>query len=173
MEAHFFGGLVIGLFTTSDDALCRMLVIDIDRHDDEGSPEANERAAIAIYDRAKSQGCSAFLEDSNGRGGYKLWLIFNEPVPAKMLRRFGHWLVRDWEDLGLIRAPEVVPKQDVLAEGMIGNFVRLPGRHHNLARWCRIWGGQRWLEGEDGARKIRDFSLISTKRSTSDNPFCS
>lgn len=154
LKAHFSGEAVIGLFVISVEGTCRVAVIDIDRHDERGSQESNERAAIAIYDRAVEMGFSAFLEDSNGRGGYKLWLIFKETVPAKVLRRFGKWLIRDWKELGLEREPELFPKQDGLGPGKFGNFVRLPGKHHTLDFWSRIWDGANWLEGEAAARKI-------------------
>jgi|GEM_PF-1207881 len=154
LRAHFAGDAVVGLFTIGDDGQCRMAVVDIDRHDDEGSAEANERAAITLYDRALKMGLSSILEDSNGRGGYKLRLVFSEPVPARTIRRFLRWLIQDWNELGLITEPEIFPKQDALEPGKFGNFDRLPGRHHTLAHWSRIWGDGRWLEGEDAARKI-------------------
>ncbi len=154
LRAHFSGGAVVGLHVLDGAGFCRLCLIDIDRHDENGSQEVNEKAAIALHDRAVSMGFSAFLEDSNGRGGYKLWLIFKETVLARWVRRYARWLVRDWEDLGLERVPEIFPKQDELGLGKLGNFVRLPGRHHTLDHESRIWGDGRWLEGEAAARRI-------------------
>jgi len=154
LKAHFSGGSIVGLFVLDDLGFCRLFVVDIDRHDEAGSPETNEKAAIAFFDRAVSMGFSAFLEDSNGRGGYKLWLIFKEPVPASWVRRFANWLIRDWEDLGLEREPEIFPKQDELGPGKLGNFIRLPGKHHTLDHKSRIWGDGQWLKGEPAAQRI-------------------
>ncbi len=154
LSAHFAGQSVIGLFVLAIDGSCRVVVIDIDRHGEEGDANANEKAAITLFDRAVGQGCSAFLEDSNGCGGYKLWLIFEEPVPASWARQFARRLVEDWKDLGLEKQPEIFPKQDTLKPGKFGNFVRLPGRHHTLDFWSRIWDGTGWREGEDAARVI-------------------
>jgi hypothetical protein len=154
LKAHFYGEAVIGLFVIGIDGTCRLGVIDIDRHGGVGSPEVNERAAIALYDRVISMGFSAFLEDSDGRGSFKLWLIFKEPVPARWARRLLRWLVRDWKGLGLEREPEIFPKQDELGPGKFGNFVRLPGRHHTLEHWSKIRGQDKWLEGEAAAREI-------------------
>jgi len=140
LKAHFSAGPLIGLLVLDEAGFCRLAVVDIDRHDDEGSRETNEGAAIALYDRAIGQGFSAYLEDSYGCGGYKLWLIFKVPVLARWVRRYLRWLVSDWEDLGLEREPEIFPKQDELGPGKLGNFVRLPGRHHTIDHWSRIWG---------------------------------
>jgi len=163
LEAHFSGDMVIGLFTTDDEGFCRQADVDIDRHGDEGSAEVNEKAAITIHDRAASLGCSVLLEDSNGRGGFKVRLIFREHVPARWVGRFARSLIQDWQALGLIEEPEVFPKQDVLEPGRRGNFDRLPGRHHTLEHWSRIWGGGQWLEGEAAARQI-----LATIGSTAD-----
>jgi hypothetical protein len=154
LKAHFSGQGVIGLFVLAEDGSCRVVVIDIDRHDEVGDAEVNEKAAITLFDRAIVQGCSAFLEDSNGRGGYKLWLIFKEPVPARWARRFARRLIQDWKELGLMKEPEIFPKRDRLEPGQFGNFVRLPGLHHTLPHWSRIRADGRWTEGEEAAREI-------------------
>ena len=154
LRNHFSVGPRIGLHVLDQAGFCRFAVVDIDRHDDKGFQEVNEKAAIALYNRVIGIGFSAFLEDSNGRGGYKLWLIFKEPVPARWVRRYLQFLVSDWQDLGLEREPEIFPKQDELGPGKFGNFVRLPGKHHTLKHNSRIWDGSRWLTREAAARQI-------------------
>jgi len=156
LRAHFSGGSLVGLYVLDDGGFCRFAVVDIDRHDEKGSQELNEKASIVLHDRVVSTGFSTFLEDSNGRGGYKIWLIFKEPVPARWVRRYLRWLVSDWEDQGLERVPEIFPKQDELGPGKLGNFVRLPGRHHTLDHKSRIWGDGQWLRGEAAAQRILD-----------------
>jgi len=154
LKAHFLGECVVGVYLLHPDGTCRMGVVDIDRHDDRGSREANERAAIALHDRALGMGLSPILEDSDGKGSFKLWIAFGEPVPAGSIRRLLRSLVRDWKATGLASEPEIFPKQDALAPGGLGNFVRLPGRHHSREHWSRIWGGNRWLEGGEAARRL-------------------
>jgi hypothetical protein len=155
LRRHFAGTVVLGLLTTDSEGRCRWAVIDIDRHGDEGTSEANEKAAIALYSRVTQLGCSCLLEDSNGRGGFHLWIIFSEPIPASTLHRFAKGLVRDWHQLGLQAEPEVFPKQKRLKVGKIGNWMRLPGRHHTLQHWSRIWDGESWLAGEEAVEKLR------------------
>jgi hypothetical protein len=167
LQRHFAGvstGDLIGLHSTVRDeptgegevAACwsRWLAVDVDRHTDATDPAATWRAAREWYDRAVGLGFMPLLIESNGRGGYHLWLIFDGPVPTAQVFRFGRWMVRDWQELGLAEAPECFPKQAEIGPGGFGNWLRLPGRHHTRECWSRIWGGTAWLEGDAAVEAI-------------------
>ena len=88
-----------------------------------------------------------FSEDSNGRGGFHLWLIFRRPVPTETAKGFADKLVSNWEALGLKSKPEVFPKQT--DPGQYGNWVRLPGRHPKHPDfWSRIFDGEDFVSGD-------------------------
>jgi putative DNA primase/helicase len=144
-------------------APCRSLWLaaDIDRHGDEGDPEVNWRAALALYDLAKSLGFDPLLFDSNGRGGFHLLIVFDAPVPTEKVYAFGQWLVRDWRKLGLAEPPETFPKQAHIGPGGFGNWLRLPGPHHTRPHFTLVWGGTEWL---DGARAID--AILATRGAT-------
>lgn len=147
----------LGLHTTSPAGTCRWIAIDIDQHDnrDPGRHRRNRKAAIALYCRVKQLGFQALLISSNGRGGYHLFVLFDKPVPSETAYRFGRWLVHNWEDLGFDEEPETFPKQPKLtAKCKLGNWLRLPGRHHSLDHYSRVWSGERWLEGNAAVQAI-------------------
>ena len=148
LKRHFRGEIIVGLHTTSKEDTCRSVTIDIDRHrDQDADPIKNEQAAIALYERVVSLGGTPLLEDSNGSGGYHLSTIFQKPIPAEWARRFGEYLVQDWQQLGLARKPEVYPKQASLQGRKTGNWLRLFGKHHTRQHWSLIWNGSTWLTG--------------------------
>src|SRR5262249_52094515 len=156
LQQHFAGrnrGDILGLHSTvrdeSGDCWSRWLGADIDRHGDEGDPDANLRFALDRHERARRLGFRPLLFDSNGKGGYHLVLLFAGPVATRTVFRFGRWLIRGWDDFGLGKEPEVFPKQPGIAEGKCGNWLRVLGKHHNREHWTRVWDGERWLEGED------------------------
>jgi hypothetical protein len=107
---------VLGLHTTrrDPDGISRSLWLcaDVDHHGDGEPPEANRRAALAWYDVLITRGFRPLLMDSNGRGGFRIHLVFDQPVITFHVRQLGRWLVRDWQELGLPECPEVFPKQD-------------------------------------------------------------
>lgn len=168
IQRHFMAddrGDLIGLHTTSPENTCRWLVIDIDHHG-ESDPDAeyrNEGAAIAIRDKLENQGVISLLMSSNGRGGFHLWVIFDAPIDTATVYQFGQWIVEDWQELGLGEKPEVFPKQDQLAEGNIGNWVRLPGLHHTYEFFTEVWSGDSWLQGQEAIDAIFNHPRVAAE----------
>ena len=79
LERHFRATRpedVVGIHTTSLENLSRYGTAEVDHHGPEStSAEVNEKAALALYERARSLGLQPLLWDSNGKGGYHLDLL--------------------------------------------------------------------------------------------------
>lgn len=105
------------------DDTCKWCALDWDNH---GGTLDHRKNAWEILDRLKEFGIPSLVENSNGDGGYHQWVFWNKPIPASLCRSFLFWLLRDFKE---DEKPEVFPKQDSI-KGKIGNFVRIPGRHH-------------------------------------------
>jgi hypothetical protein len=81
--------------------------------------------------------------------------LFEKPVPAPIAYAFARWLIRDWQDLGLVTEPEAFPKQQRLGNKTpFGSWARLVGRHHSMDFWTRAWTGRKWASGEEAIRVI-------------------
>jgi hypothetical protein len=163
LRRHFKGERIIGLYTTSATDQCRWLAIDIDCH--EGDPDdfeiRNHDYARRLYEQLCTFGFDPLLYDSNGRGGRHLFVIFDQPQAAPLVRRFGRWLVRDWQEHGFLSMPEVFPKQDTIikvGQPRFGNFVRLAGKHPKRPHWMKVWDGETWRAGEEAIRLILDHT---------------
>jgi hypothetical protein len=146
---------------------CKWTTNDIDYHGDGVAPEFNLKAAKGWCRRAVNLGFRPLLLESNGNGGYRVFIIFSEPIKSTLAFHFIRWLQRDWKDLGFAKEPEAFPKQDQL--GLLikhpvqpwencGSWVRLFGRHHKRDHYTRFWNGERWLAGQDAI----DFLLDHT-----------
>jgi hypothetical protein len=161
LERHYRGesvGDIVGLHSTGTDLAAgegevrsdwsRWGGQDVDRHKDGDDPEANRRFVSDRYDRLVTLGFRPLLIDSDGRGGYHLRVIFNAPTPTADVFEFMKWLREGWDFDGLAEEPETFPKQASLKKGKgIGNWLRLPGRHHTRDHWSRAWNGSEWLDG--------------------------
>jgi P4 family phage/plasmid primase-like protien len=161
---------VIGLHTTvwipvsgaprGGVSACRLMCIDIDHHGDGPAPEGNLRAALAWYAILVGLGFRPLLIDSNGRGGYRLYVIFDQEITARHSRQLGRWLTRDYAAYGLAECPEIFPKQDEITapDGPrpCGNWLRIPGRRHGQDHWSRVWDGDEFAEGDDAIDIILD-----------------
>ena len=151
---HFNAVHRVGLHAIAAAGTSRWIVVDIDRHDEKVDRDKNTAAALAWYNKAILLGHTPLLEDSDGRGSYKLWILFESPVPTAKARTFGLSLTRDWSKQGLPTQPEVFPKQSRLSGKRSGGWVRLPGRHHTRNHWSQFWAGDRWLDGEEAVNLL-------------------
>lgn len=122
---------------------------DIDHHGEGSTPAAvNLKAAMAWYDGLVAANFRPLLIDSNGAGGYHLWVLFREPLPTATVFNFMRAVVGDHAEYGMDVPPEVFPKQSrVTANNPCGNWLRLPGKHHSREHWSKVWDGSQWLDG--------------------------
>jgi hypothetical protein len=161
LERHFRAkdySDILGLHTASADNQSKGGGLDIDNHGPTSTAaDVNFRAALHWYGELARLGFQPLLLDSNGRGGFHERLLLSEAIPADRLFRFLAHLTRDYRQLGFAKAPEQFPKQaDVRrCKKGLGNWLRLPGKHHKREHWSRVWDGKRWLEGHQAI----DFML--------------
>ncbi|WP_434480980.1 TOTE conflict system archaeo-eukaryotic primase domain-containing protein [Gemmatimonas sp.] len=170
LERHFrasHGGDVIGLHTTSPSNTSRWGGMDFDVHSDDGEIPAEHRhrvqQAFAYCATAMATAGPVLLEDSDGDGGRHIWIRFTEPVPTSHLFV---WLTTIAEDCHRATSyrPETFPKQPRLElnnrkEQKVGNWLRLPGRHHTRSHWSRLAEvGGRWQSGAEAAALLLAWS---------------
>lgn len=159
LTAHFNASRtdqICGLHVSSRAETCRVVVVDIDAHDDQADRGANWRMAQAVRDRAEQYGLQCLVLASNGAGGYHVWFFSSNDLSMADAWRLGKWLVHDHAECGLAKEPETFPKSPHLTGKGFGNWVRLPGRHHKRDHWTQVWCPSRqvWLEGEEAIRAI-------------------
>ena len=154
-------GDIIGLHSADADNRGRWARCDIDQHgDDPVRAEANRLAAQHWYDEMVRRGHRPLLTASNGAGGYHLRILLAEAIDAARVYHFLRRLTTDHRTVGLDRAAEQFPKQaDVRrCKKGLGNWLRLPGRHHKRPYWSEVWDRSRWLAGHAAI----DFMLALT-----------
>jgi hypothetical protein len=143
-------GDIIGLHTADADNRSKGGALDIDQHgDDPVRAESNRLAALHWFGQLVRMGFRPLLTASNSNGGYHLRVLLAEPIDAARLYHFLRRLTADHRQHGFSRRPEFFPKQaDVrrCAKGL-GNWIRLPGRHHKRNYYSEVWDGSRWLAG--------------------------
>lgn len=147
--------------------------IDIDLKPDHPKQEwrrqRNHDYALLLLGKLESSDIPALLEDSNGRGGFHIWFRLTDRVEVPRLYAFLQSLVSDAQTNGFESSfhrvtsdgklrflpdgkpdlgsdlPETFPKQAETSGKGLGNFIRLPGKHHTYNHWSRCWGDGEWL----------------------------
>jgi hypothetical protein len=174
LERHFSGkspAHLIGLFSISDHSTCKWFAVDVDLHD-ETVPnageiaEANFAAALEWAEKLRAMGMDPMLLDSNGVGGYHVWVLFDNEYPLADVFDFADELRSNWDELGLPRKPEIFPPKRAVGPDDLPYTLRLPGRHHTRHFYTRVWnwdavaGENEWLEGGEAIE-----AMISTPTS--------
>ncbi|MFK7854921.1 MAG: hypothetical protein AB8B79_12440 [Granulosicoccus sp.] len=140
---------LIGLHAKSQSTTSRWLGIDIDNHADDASSvddlaRRNLNAAVGWYRKLQQQGHDPLLFDSNGAGGFHLWVLFDVPEPTPDVYKFALSITSDWEAQQLERQPETFPKR--VKDTSLGSWFRLPGLHHTKQHHSRVWSGDEGLD---------------------------
>jgi len=159
LKDHFSGKQTIGLGSISPDDFCRWVAVDIDNHVSDVATNQNLIYAIVLRDRLSELGITCLIEDSDGKGGIHLWVLFESPVSSSLAHRFIHWLVRDYREHGLEKI-EAFPKSPSVqhTSAKCGHYLRLPGRHHKRDHWSRFYGASDWMPLEQSVRAYLDIT---------------
>lgn len=152
---HCAGRESIGLHAIGTDNLARWNAFDVDAHNAEASPEANWAMALRIVEAFNAAGLEAIIEDSNGKGGFHVWVLFRDPIPSEVAYRLARYISKAAQATGI----ECFPKQpEVTTAKPFGNWLRVPGKHPRREHWSRIYdqSNERWLCGEDAVLALLD-----------------
>jgi hypothetical protein len=125
--SHLFGGAPIGIYPVRGDNTCAWGCVDLDvrspghkSYDYESTEDALDAAADLIQVLEYSD-IQAWAEITRS-GGVHVWVFAQEWMDAAVMRRA--LLVAC--NVGRVPTTEVNPKQETLADGQLGNYVRLP-----------------------------------------------
>lgn len=114
---------VIGIYPMLLDETCWFLAVDFDKEtwiDDAG-------AYMKTCDKFH---VPAYLERSRSGNGGHVWIFFSQPVPAKLARQLGSFMLtqamENRPEMGFDSYDRFFPSQDTMPKGGFGNLIALP-----------------------------------------------
>lgn len=154
------GNDVVAIYPMLENNLCQLLVFDFDNHakgaeqedyaniDDGWKEEINALRRIC-----KNLDVDAVVERSRSGRGAHLWIFFKEMVPARLARRFGFALLEKGAESVNLKSfkyyDRMMPTQDVLPEGGLGNVIALPLQGMALKSGNSAFIDENWNAYED------------------------
>lgn len=128
---------VIGVYPLLTDGTCRFLVYDFDNHEKgaEKKDFANEddtwiEEVEAMRKICVLNGIDPLVERSRSGRGAHIWIFFDKPISAALVRRFGTALLDKGAEQVNLKSfkyyDRMLPAQDELPEGGVGNLIALP-----------------------------------------------
>lgn len=143
---HLLGAFTAGVYPLRMDNTVSFLAFDLDiarfalsreSRDARGVERVLKQAQVGacqIVDAAASLDLECLIEDSGWKGRH-VWLFFETPVPAAAARRLAEMLLEAAGALPAEVSVEVFPKQSRVAEGGLGNLIKVPlGIHRVTSR---------------------------------------
>lgn len=128
---------VIGVYPLMKNGTCRFLVFDFDNH--EKNAEENDFANVddtwieeveAMRSICTLNGIDPLVERSHSGRGAHIWIFFDKPILASLVRRFGTALLDKGAEQVNLKSfkyyDRMLPAQDKLPEDGIGNLIALP-----------------------------------------------
>jgi replicative DNA helicase len=118
---HLDGKRCLGFYLMTEDSKVFCTCVDFDNKPDNPDPEWQIKAETVYFELAK-WGFAPVVELSQSGTAAHVWLFFDEPVDAWLVRRFWAGI----ESKSAVRFVEVYPRQDDLAGKRLGNLIRYP-----------------------------------------------
>ena len=154
------GNDVVAIYPMLENNLCQLLVFDFDNHakgaeqedyaniDDGWKEEINALRRIC-----KNLDVDAVVERSRSGRGAHLWIFFKEMVPARLARIFGFALLEKGAESVNLKSfkyyDRMIPTQDALPEGGLGNVIALPLQGMALKSGNSAFIDENWNAYED------------------------
>ena len=166
------GNDVVAIYPMLENNLCRLLVFDFDNHtkgaeqDDYANVDDSWKDEINALRRiCKNLDLDVVVERSRSGRGAHLWIFFKEMIPARLARRFGFVLLEKGAESVNLKSfkyyDRMIPTQDALPEGGLGNVIALPLQGMALKSGNSAFVDENWNAYEDQLKV-----LAGTKRLT-------
>ena len=154
------GNDVVAIYPMLENNLCQLLVFDFDNHAKGAEQEdyANiddgwKKEINALRRICKNLDVDAVVERSRSGRGAHLWIFFKEMVPARLARRFGFALLEKGAESVNLKSfkyyDRMIPTQDALPEGGLGNVIALPLQGMALKSGNSAFIDENWNAYED------------------------
>lgn len=184
IKAHMIGADpngndVVAIYPMLENNLCQLLVFDFDDHargaeqkdhanvNDDWKEEINALRLIC-----RNLGIDAAVERSRSGCGAHLWIFFKEMIPARLARRFGFALLEKGAESVNLKSfryyDRMIPAQDALPEGGLGNVIALPLQGMALKSGNSAFVDENWNAYEDQLKVLVGIKRL-TRRDIEDH----
>lgn len=166
------GNDVVAIYPMLENNLCQLLVFDFDNHakgaeqedyaniDDRWKEEINALRRIC-----KNLDVDAVVERSRSGCGAHLWIFFKEMIPARLARKFGFALLEKGAESVNLKSfkyyDRMIPTQDALPEGGLGNVIALPLQGMALKSGNSAFVDENWNAYEDQLKVLAGIRRLT------------
>ena len=138
---------VIGIYPLFSNSTTRVLVFDFDNHDECNGEEWKEEVTSLIQ-ICKFNGIDPLIERSRSGDGAHVWIFFNKPIDASVVRKFAFLLLEKGEEQISIKSykyyDRMLPNQDYIDDQGLGNLIALPLQGQAVQKGNSVFVDENW-----------------------------
>jgi len=172
---HPLGNDVLAVYPMLENNTCRFLVFDFDNHargaaqnDFANEDDAWKEEVDAMRQICRALGIDALTERSRSGRGAHIWIFFEKAIPARTARQFGFALLDKGAESVNLKSfryyDRMIPAQDVLPEGGLGNVVALPLQGQALKEGNSAFVDENWNAYPDQLAVLWKTKPLSAER---------
>ena len=159
---------VVGLYPLFPDGSCWFLVFDFDNHDESAEPSKEWQQEVnALREMCSVLGIDSLVERSRSGKGAHVWIFFSDPIQASKARKFGESLLKKGAESVSLKNftyyDRMMPMQDFLPEGKLGNLIALPLQGRALRNGNSAFVDESWNTYKDQWKRLRETRRLSEK----------
>ena len=135
VRRHLEGHQTIGIYPLRADETCWLVAIDLD------GPTWPEDAG-ALREVANEADVPVLVERSRSGRGAHVWVLFAQPVAARIARGIGSWLLTQAmsrRSISMDSYDRLFPNQDKMPSGGFGNLIALPLQRERRREGCTLF----------------------------------
>ena len=166
------GNDVVAIYPMLEGNLCQLLVFDFDNHakgmeqDDYSNVDEEWKEEVdALRHICNEFGIDAVIERSRSGRGARVWIFFKEMVSARLARRFGYALLEKGAEFVNLKSfkyyDRMIPTQDILPEGALGNVIALPLQGLALKSGDSAFVDEYWNAYEDQLKVLANAKRLT------------
>lgn len=163
------GSDVIGIYPMFEDETTNLLVFDFDNHEigtDGGNVDNGWVDEVnAIRKICQIHNIDILVEKSRSGKGAHVWMFFEEPIQASIVRNFGRALLTIGAESINLKTfktyDRMIPTQDHLSNDGLGNLIALPLQGQAVKNKNSVFIDETWNAYQDQWKCIKEVKKIS------------
>lgn len=156
---------VVGLYPVWPDGTCNYLVFDFDNHNDSSDSIKWQEDASALRRICVDNDVPCLVERSRSGKGAHVWIFFEKAINIKKARLFGAALLdkgaESVNQQSFDSYDRMIPAQDKLPEGGLGNLVALPLQGRAVKNGNSVFVDENWLPYYDQWSVLKNTGKLS------------
>lgn len=156
---------VVGLYPVWPDGTCNYLVFDFDNHGEDSDSIKWQEEANALRTICSDNDVPCLVERSRSGKGAHVWIFFEKAINIKKARLFGAaFLDKGAESVNQMSFDtydRMIPAQDKLPEGGLGNLVALPLQGRAVKNGNCVFVDENWQPYHDQWSVLKNTEKLS------------